>query len=109
MYTICMLKIPKCNKRNQRISEINNILKNDPLRSSWWRDVIGDDYYIETFKILRDNFPGVELIYNEYNEMLPCKADRISKIIDSLNTLLAKINNNSNGYLLLEMELISFI
>ena len=34
---------------------------------------------------------------------------QLKKIIDSLNTLLAKINNNSNGYLLLEMELISFI
>lgn len=34
---------------------------------------------------------------------------QLKKIIDALNTLLAKINNNSNGYLLLEMELISFI
>lgn len=72
------------NKRKQRISEINSILKDDPLRNSWWREIIGDDYYIEVFKILRSNFPNTELIYNEYNEMLPCKADRIVKIIDSL-------------------------
>lgn len=34
---------------------------------------------------------------------------QIKKIIDSLNSLYAKINSNSNGYLLLEIELISFI
>ncbi len=73
-------------KRNKRIIEIKEILKNDSLRSSWWRDVIGEDYYIETFKILRDCFPNVELIYNEYNEMLPCKADRIAKIIESVRS-----------------------
>lgn len=33
----------------------------------------------------------------------------MKKIIDSLNTLLNKITYNSNGYLLLELELISFI
>lgn len=34
---------------------------------------------------------------------------QLKKLIDSLNTLLNKINYNSNGYLLLELELISFI
>ena len=34
---------------------------------------------------------------------------QLKKIIDCLNSLLAKLNSNSNGYLLLEMELISFI
>lgn len=34
---------------------------------------------------------------------------QIKCMIDSLNELLAKINLNSNGYLLLELELISFI
>lgn len=34
---------------------------------------------------------------------------QLKKLIDSLNTLLNKINANSNGYLLLELELISFI
>lgn len=34
---------------------------------------------------------------------------QLKKIIESLNSLLASLNSNSNGYLLLEMELISFI
>lgn len=34
---------------------------------------------------------------------------QLKRIIDSLNNLLSKLNNNSNGYLLLEMDLISFI
>lgn len=34
---------------------------------------------------------------------------QLKKLIDSLNILLNKINANSNGYLLLELELISFI
>lgn len=34
---------------------------------------------------------------------------QLKRLIDSLNNLLNKINYNSNGYLLLELELISFI
>ena len=34
---------------------------------------------------------------------------QLKKIIESLNLLLTKLNSNSNGYLLLELELISFI
>ncbi|MDE6292944.1 MAG: hypothetical protein K2L98_04610, partial [Bacilli bacterium] len=34
---------------------------------------------------------------------------QLKRLIDSLNALLNKINYNSNGYLLLELELISFI
>ena len=35
--------------------------------------------------------------------------NQLKKIIDSLNSLLSKLNANSNGYLMLELELISFI
>lgn len=34
---------------------------------------------------------------------------QLKKIIDSLNSLLSKLNANSNGFLMLELELISFI
>lgn len=35
--------------------------------------------------------------------------NQLKKIIDSLNSLLSKLNANSNGYLMLELELINFI
>ena len=58
-----------------------------------------------------------KLLDNFINKAVQIKKKNISnnvfkqlkKMIDSLNNLLAKLNNNSNGYLLLEMELISFI
>lgn len=56
----------------------------DFLRQSWWRDVLGDQYYLDTLKILKRNFPNTEIIYNEYNEFIPYKATRIAKIMETI-------------------------
>lgn len=56
----------------------------DPLRLSWWREVLGNQYYLDTLKILKRNFPNTEIIYNEYNEFLPYKTDRIVKIMETI-------------------------
>lgn len=56
----------------------------DFLRQSWWRDVLGDQYYLDTLKILKRNFPNTEIIYNEFDEYIPYKATRIAKIIETI-------------------------
>ena len=57
---------------------------------------------------LLDNF--IEKAVKMKRENVSNNAFRqLKKLIDSLNNLLNKINYNSNGYLLLELELISFI
>ena len=53
----------------------------DPLRKSFWRDVIGDDYFIEVLKIAKKQFPNSELLYNDYNEFIPEKCDNMCHII----------------------------
>ncbi len=67
----------------------------------------GIDVKIFINKML-DNF--IEKAVNMKKRNISNNAFRhIKKVIDSLNNLLGKININSNGYLLLELELIAFI
>ncbi len=63
------------------------------LRDSWWKDVIGknptngDEYFIDVLKIVREQFPNVNLIYNDYNEYLPYKCENICKIINYIKKI----------------------
>lgn len=67
----------------------------------------GIDIKILIDKLL-DNF--IEKAVNMKKKNVSTAAfNQLKKIIESLNELLDKINYNSNGYLLLELELISFI
>ncbi|MDE5631182.1 MAG: DNA polymerase III subunit gamma/tau, partial [Bacilli bacterium] len=59
-------------------------------------DKMLDNFIEKAVKMKRDNVSN-----NAFKQL--------KKLIDSLNSLLNKINYNSNGYLLLELELISFI
>lgn len=65
----------------------------DTLRDSWWKDVIGnnpengDEYYIDVLKIIRQNFPNTEIIYNEYNEFIEDKNGKICSIIEYVRTI----------------------
>lgn len=73
----------------------NNSLDNDNiLRDSFWSESIGNDYYIEVLKILKKHFPNTTLIYNEYNEFIPYKKDRMCKIIDSIKAYEEKYGIN---------------
>lgn len=67
----------------------------------------GIDIKVLIDKIL-DNFIGKAVKMKKEN-VSNNAFKQLKKMIDSLNNLLNKINYNSNGYLLLELELISFI
>jgi endo-1,4-beta-xylanase len=60
------------------------------LRNSWWKNVIGknqetgDEYFIDVLKIVRNYFPKTEIIYNEYNEFVNDKTDRIIDIVEQV-------------------------
>ena len=68
------------------------------LRDSWWKDVIGknpengDEYFIDVLKIVRENFPNTELTYNDYNEYLPYKCDKICSIVKYIQQIEARDN-----------------
>lgn len=75
----------------RQLEALNEIASDEPgentLRDSWWKDVIGnnpengDAYFIDVLKIVRRNFPDIEVIYNEYNEFISDKTDKIIDII----------------------------
>ncbi len=54
------------------------------LRSSKWRDIIGDDFIEKAFQYARQADPSALLFYNDYNEFVPQKRDKIYKLVKSL-------------------------
>lgn len=46
--------------------------------------------YAKVFKLAKRYFPNSELLYNDYNEFLPYKCDRICKIIDEFHKIEAR-------------------
>ena len=80
------------------------------------------DGLVEKIKLIKDTGIDIKVLIdkmldNFVNKAIDMKKKNIStnafnqlkKIIDSLNDLLSKLNANSNGFLLLELELINFI
>lgn len=56
------------------------------LRKSPWLDKLGDDYIKTIFKTASDILPGtVGLFYNDYNEYVPEKLDKIVRMIKGVN------------------------
>lgn len=57
------------------------------LRKSVWKDKFGEDYIKEIFKIARSTVnQGTELFYNDYNEYVPEKREKIERLIKSVNS-----------------------
>ena len=81
----------------RQLEALNEIASDEPgkgvLRDSWWKDVIGnnpengDSYFIDVLKIVREAFPDTEIIYNEYNEYISDKTDRIVDIIEQVKSV----------------------
>ncbi len=56
------------------------------LRKSIWLDKFGEDYPKQVFAIARESLPkDVQLFYNDYNEYVPEKRDKIARLIRSIN------------------------
>ncbi len=57
------------------------------LRSTVWLDKLGPDYVKKVFKVASKIIPkGTGLFYNDYNEYIPEKKDKIVKLIKSVNS-----------------------
>ncbi|GAF66596.1 endo-1,4-beta-xylanase [Bacillus sp. TS-2] len=54
------------------------------LRDSKWRDIIGDDFIEKAFTYARAADPNALLFYNDYNEFVPEKRDKIYQLIKSM-------------------------
>lgn len=97
-YSSSLANFMKENGYNLRqLEALNEIASDEPgentLRNSWWKDVIGnnpengDAYFIDVLKIVKKNFPDTEIIYNEYNEFISDKTDRIVDIIEQVKAV----------------------
>lgn len=91
-YASHLAKFIKENSYNvKQIEVLNEIASDKPdnniLRNSWWKEVIGknptngDEYFIDILKIVRESFPNTELTYNDYNEYIPYKCEKICAIV----------------------------
>lgn len=54
------------------------------LRSSKWLDIIGDDFIAKAFEFAHAADPGALLFYNDYNESVPEKREKIYTLVKSL-------------------------
>lgn len=91
-YASHLAKFIKENGYNlKQIEVLNEIASDKPdnniLRNSWWKEIIGknptngDEYFIDVLKIVRESFPNTELTYNDYNEYIPYKCEKICAIV----------------------------
>lgn len=57
---------------------------NQILRSSKWLDIIGEDFLAKAFEYAHEADPAALLFYNDYNESVPEKREKIVSLIKSL-------------------------
>ena len=75
------------NADNADVNDNNNSLEykqGNILRSSKWKEKLGNDYYLTVLKIARKNFPSSNLAYNEYGETNKEKRKRMKSIINDI-------------------------
>lgn len=71
----------------------NDELEGGILRESFWSINIGDNpingdkYFIDVLRLAKKHFPNAELIYNDYNEFIDYKCDRICSIIEYIRKI----------------------
>jgi len=67
---------------------INEAIDDDPvkpvLRDTKWLEILGEGYLTTAFQIAKKVAPKVQLFYNDYNEWLPEKRDKICKLLQKL-------------------------
>jgi endo-1,4-beta-xylanase len=54
------------------------------LRRSKWLEIVGEDFIEKAFEYANASDPGALLFYNDYNEVVPDKCDRIYRLVKSL-------------------------
>ena len=55
------------------------------LRDSNWTQIIGEDFLAQAFRIAKKCVPdSVQLFYNDYNEWMPHKREKLLKVLRGL-------------------------
>lgn len=54
------------------------------LRDTKWKAILGEDYILKVFRVIREELPHTKLFYNDYNEFIPEKREKIVRVLQSL-------------------------
>lgn len=54
------------------------------LRETKWKEKLGDNYIAQVFRLTKEIMPDVNLYYNDYNESVPNKRDKIIRLVKNL-------------------------
>lgn len=65
---------------NEAVSDKNEEL----LRPSQWLHIIGEDFIAKAFEYAHEADPSAQLFYNDYNESMPAKREKIYTLVKSL-------------------------
>lgn len=66
---------------------VNEAIDDNPnnlLRNSKWKQIIGEDFVEKAFEYAHEADPNAKLFYNDYNSVLPDKAQRIYTLLKRL-------------------------
>jgi endo-1,4-beta-xylanase len=66
------------------VNEAISDSEGDYMRKTKWSETIGDDYIDVAFNLAHKADPNVLLFYNDYNEHVPAKRDKICKLIKGM-------------------------
>ncbi|GAB2545475.1 endo-1,4-beta-xylanase [Gracilibacillus alcaliphilus] len=66
------------------VNEAISDKENEFLRPSKWLEIVGDDFIAEAFRLAHAVEPNAALFYNDYNEVIPEKRDKIYHLVQSL-------------------------
>jgi len=54
------------------------------FRDTKWYRILGEDYIAKVFRVIHEEMPETELYYNDYNECMPQKREKIVKLLKNL-------------------------
>lgn len=74
------------------LNEIASDTSDKILRESAWKDIIGDEYYIDILRIAKKNFKNIPIAYNEYGEEHVEKRRNVMTIVNKIKSVEQKEN-----------------
>lgn len=54
------------------------------LRDTKWKSILGEDYLHTVFRVIHEEMPNTELFYNDYNECVPEKREKIVRLLKGM-------------------------
>lgn len=54
------------------------------LRETKWKAILGDDYIPKVFRVIKEVLPNTALYYNDYNECVPEKREKIMRLLKEM-------------------------